>query len=105
MKYGLKTQSSDLGDFLCCTTIVDYDNENVANLSGQLFSKSESVVDFVRIVYEYVGFAWTLAAINPVSLPNFRSTTNNWPIPPELIKESVMSRQSLPNPTSTSLTP
>jgi len=54
MKYGLKTQSSDLGDYLHCTKIVDYDNENVANLSNRFWSKSESVVDFVRAVYKYV---------------------------------------------------
>ena len=46
--------TNDIGCYLQCSDIIDFDNESVAQLADKLYSESDGETDFVRRAYEYV---------------------------------------------------
>lgn len=46
--------SNEIGDYLKCDEVVDYDNSAVAELSDALFQRSDSELDFIKTAYEFV---------------------------------------------------
>lgn len=50
----MKAFSEDINEYLKCDEVIDFYYNDVSKLADQLYSKSESETEFVKMAYEYV---------------------------------------------------
>lgn len=46
--------SNQIDDYLKCDNVIDYDNEDIAELADTLFNRADNELDFVKTAYEFV---------------------------------------------------